>query len=458
MNKIKERGKIYTPKNIVDLLLRMADYNGEKILEKHIMDNSCGVGNILLPIIEKYCKVFLNKYSDTVLLKHHLETYIHGIEIDNGAFNECINNLNTMVLQYGINNVKWDIKCGNALKIYKKYINKIDYVIGNPPYVNIHNLSDNKKLIKNFQFCKKGMTDLYIAFFEIGIKMLKNNDNSTLCYITPNGYLNSLSGKDLRKYIKDNNMLVTLLNFGHNQVFNASTYTSITLLKKSNKRDYIEYFEGDFNDGCRRKYDSGAVYDSGFKFITSKCQNEIFEILNCNREVIVKNGLATLNDKYFIRDDFGFESKYIIPVIKASKGVKKYLFFPYDSDGKVIPKEVLYKDKNIKKILIEKYSFGRTQAIKDVYKNKIWINNLILDKKSIKIGKAPIGTAVYSGFYIMSNHNIDEVQKALNKDVFIEYIKTVGHYRSGGYMYFSSKDLSKYLTWYFYKRRGNNET
>jgi adenine-specific DNA-methyltransferase len=59
----------------------------------------------------------------------------------------------------------------------------MDYVVGNPPYVRVHNLRENYEDIKAFSFSKKGMTDLFIVFFEIGFKML--NKTGKMSYISP---------------------------------------------------------------------------------------------------------------------------------------------------------------------------------------------------------------------------------------------------------------------------------
>ena len=39
---IKNLGQVFTPKLIVEFMLENVGYSGEKILSKHILDNSCG--------------------------------------------------------------------------------------------------------------------------------------------------------------------------------------------------------------------------------------------------------------------------------------------------------------------------------------------------------------------------------------------------------------------------------
>ena len=63
-------------------------------------------------------------------------------------------------------------------------------------------------------------------------------------------------------------------------------------------------------------------------------------------DISVKNGYATLCDSVFI-SDFDFDSPYIIPVIKASTGERKKIFYPYDKNSRLIPELELKKDKRI---------------------------------------------------------------------------------------------------------------
>lgn len=50
--KIRNEGAVYTPKNIVNLMIDVIGYNSsENILKKHIMENSCGDGAFLVEIV-----------------------------------------------------------------------------------------------------------------------------------------------------------------------------------------------------------------------------------------------------------------------------------------------------------------------------------------------------------------------------------------------------------------------
>ena len=137
--KVKHRGRIYTPDYLVSDILNQGHYVIGNINKKNVIDNSCGDGQFLIQIVDRYCKDFLKNNNDKLLLKKELEAYIHGIEIDEEELKVCKNRCDTVANLYNIHNVKWDFIIEDAMKV-TKYNNKMDFVVGNPPYVRVHNL------------------------------------------------------------------------------------------------------------------------------------------------------------------------------------------------------------------------------------------------------------------------------------------------------------------------------
>ncbi len=112
-----------------------------------------------------------------------------------------------------------------------------DVVIGNPPYINAN---DFKKLVgeREYKFYKsiyataKGTVDVYIYFFELGFKIL--GDNQKFCFITPNRFLSANYGVALRKFILDKFKILSIGDYSKVKVFSeASTYPIVTLLEKN---------------------------------------------------------------------------------------------------------------------------------------------------------------------------------------------------------------------------------
>ena len=459
-NLSKKGGEIYTPANIVSLMLDFCNYNGLSIYKKHIIDNSCGKGAFLEQIVQRYCSLPLNPSE----LQNNLETYIHGIEINENSRNECIDNLNRIVENFGLENVKWDIKLGNALT-FNEYDRKMDYVVGNPPYVRIHNLKDDNAaydILRKYEFAKKGSSDLYLAFYELGLRMLK--PSGSLCYISPSAWLQNASGLSFRHYINNTHHLSKVIDFGSEQIFdNAQTYVMIAYFQGNN--DKINYYEYNKNKSLKPigniKYEDIFINDKMY-FISSF--NNIKEISNCeNGNILVKNGFATLSDEVFI-DNVPDNTDMVIPIYKSSKGIWKKCLFPYDNKGNGLTIDIIkekypiayeYIQKNEEKLKKRSYDknsmnawwlIGRRQGINDVNKNKVSINNVIKNVDSIKTEEIPAGTQVYSGYYIMGLdiENVDRLVKTVD---FIQYVKSLKKYKSGGYFTFSPKDLQKFLNW-----------
>lgn len=463
VNKIKEQGKVYTPDYIVKNILDLADYKDNKILHKHVIDNSCGDGAFLKEIVRRYCDVFFKNNNDINLLKKELEKYIHGIEIEKEELENCKKKLNDIVNKYGIKNINFDLNCADALLV-SKYNNSMDFVIGNPPYIRVHNFKKKYAKFKNFMFSQEGMTDAYLVFYELGIKMLSKR--GVLAYITPNSLYNSLAANTFRKYLVKNKKISKIVDLKHFQCFNATTYTTILVIN-NNVNQNIEYYEFDEKLLLPKKISNLNYKDfyinNKFYFGTKEYLKEINKILtfkNNKKYFEVKNGFATLNDKVFI-GNFNFKN-FIIPIIKASTGKYSKCIFPYKKDGTPLEYAEIKKDKNLyeyfeknksilkKRDVKDNYSwwlFGRTQAIKDVYKTKIVINSLIRNVNDIKIYPVEEGVGIYSGLYILTSVNFKTIQKILLSEDFISYIKALSKYKSGGYYTFSSKDLELYLNY-----------
>lgn len=463
---VKQTGQVFTPHYLVCNILDTAGYLGKSILQKHTIDNSCGNGAFLSEIASRYCEEFLSGNADKELLKMELQSYIHGIEIDEVALKSCMFNLDNVAYKYGITNVDWDIVNDDALKV-SKFNGKMDYVIGNPPYVRVHNLENQYDEVKKYKFAGSGMTDLFLVFFEIGLNML--NAGGKLCYITPSSWLSSVAGEQLRHYIFFNRNLLELIDLEHYQAFEgATTYTLISLFEKGVKND--EFIYSHYNESLRQKEEIArlkfeeAFIDNCIYLADKRALQMLKDIKKgvIGKYASVKNGFATLADNVFIKDDFPFE-QFIIPVIKASTGKWLKAFYPYDKQGKPYSRNKIFANKEVEDYLNENkiallkrkseksnpewYLYGRTQALKDVCTDKYSINTCIKDINSIKLNKVPAGCGLYSGLYIITNIQEHILRSIIECEDFIEYVSMLKKYKSGGYYTFSSKDLELYINY-----------
>lgn len=457
---IKKKGQVFTPDYIVAEMLDKIGFCQDNVFHKVILEPSFGDGQFLVAIITRIIQEGQKHNLSNLKILEIIKKNVIGFEIDKTFYDIAIEKIRRVLSTYkiGYHESFPNLHNGDTIELHSAYNNKVDLVIGNPPYVNTHNLN-NREIVKSFEFSKKGMSDLYITFFEMGLKMLRSDGK--LCFITPNSYFNSVAGRIMREYIIDNHLLTYIKNFGHYQVFdNITTYCCITMLDKQNKKNEIIYEKKDMSKN-QLKY-SDFYINNLFCFEKS---NNFENIINYDgkKHCCVRNGCATLLDSFFINSELSEMSKFAIPIIKASTNKKYKCFYPYDKTGKIISFDIIEKAEpvtaqyllNNKELLIKRaiekpeywYAFGRTQAIADTYKTKYIVNTLYKDISDIRVDLCDVGCAVYSGLYILTDANIKIIRNILISQDYLDYVKTFGRYKNGGYYTITSKEIEKYLNY-----------
>lgn len=361
--KHKILGQVFTPDWIVKEILDLIWYNNKSILDKYILEPSSWDWAFLHEIVDRYIKISLESWFSNDLIISNIEKYIYGFELDKIEYEKSIITLDKLVESklWKTKKVNWNIFNWNTLLLYKDYISFFDFVVWNPPYIRIHNLDiDTRKIIKNNFIFSEGVIDIYLSFYEIWLKVL--NDNWKLGYITPNSYLHNTSYKLFRKYLKDNKLIDTLIDFKSNKIFKwFSTYTSITILNKMNRKTkfiYKELIDNTLRTVNEIKYSDLEINDWTF---ANKNDSEFLEELFKNSCNFIKDffdvqyWFATLRDKIYIskiedyKDNLVYFNWKIIEKDILKKIVKwstykwnqselDYIIFPYELvNNKYIP-------------------------------------------------------------------------------------------------------------------------
>ena len=173
--------QIPTPEDYVKTMLDLAGYT-ENLYGKKVLENSCGEGRILVEIVHRYidsCR--RSNYSDEVI-KRGIQRDITAYEIDSQCVKKCVDTLDEVAVKMKLKDVQWNIKRADYLETEEEYY---DYIIGNPPYVTYHLLSDEERvqLKDNFVSCSEGRFDYCYAFIEKSIRSL--NRQGVLVYLIP---------------------------------------------------------------------------------------------------------------------------------------------------------------------------------------------------------------------------------------------------------------------------------
>lgn len=489
VKKTKILGQVYTPKWIVNEILNEVGYFGQSILDKYVLEPSCGDGVFLCEIVRRYIYEAKETEVDTEIIIENLSQYIYGIEIDETEYQKCICNLDLLIAELLGENIQinWQIFNKNTLFWYQDYKIFFDFVVGNPPYIRIHNLEiDIREFIKqNFLF-SVGTIDIYLSFFEIGFQVLKTDGK--LGYITPNSFLHNTSYKKFRQFIKNRRALITLVDFKSNKIFQGfSTYTAISIFDNSNNNNYFNYKE--LKNGSItlvNRIDFDQLEDKKWSFTDNENSSfitQLFEKKNTTLQELydVQYGFATLRDKIFISkaverngtyclfNGIEIEQSILKKIVKGSryKGDKnqmEWILFPYEkvqnrfvpiSEEKLsdnYPKAYQYllsHKEELQKRDMDKgalwYEFGRSQGIQTIHKEKIVVSTLV--NGQVIFHKLPKDIFVYSGIFITQKNDFSDwaiMEETLASDDFYRYIRITGKDFSGGYKSISTKQIKEY--------------
>lgn len=489
----KLNGIVYTPQWIVELILDNLDYKND-IYEKKIIDPACGDGAFLSEILVRFIKDAQKEKIENQFIKEKIENNIFGFDIDESAVKKCIAILDNIAQKYGLKNIRWNILKTDSLdkSFVSKFFNSFDFVVGNPPYIRIQHLGlkRREKIQNEWHLCKKGSTDIFIAFFELGYYLL--NKTGKLGYITPNTYLKTKAGESLRNFIKFHQILKTLIDFEYNQLFdNATTYSLITILDKNHKKNTFSLFKGD-KESINYIDEINTENLSKDNWILTS--NDILKKLNevekrgvpLGKIAKIHVGITTLADDYYIFKDpvfkgnlaeiklkdgrtFQIEREILKPIIKASvlknpnEDQNRFIIFPYQKigDKHFIIKEKVLKEKypytykyfkTIKKVLdgrdkgkpnpVAWYAFGRSQGIDTSFGKKILTSPINLKPNFIVWKKEEY--TFYAGYCIKFDGDLEVLAKYLNSNDMEFYINHISRNYQNNYKSFAKSFIEKF--------------
>ena len=450
---MSENCKIYTPDNWVSILLNEVGYESN-LYGKRVLENSCGTGNILKHVVERYIVDALANGYTINQIKTGLEQDITGLEIDAKSCVICKRRLTIVAKKYSVYNVKWNIIACDALTYNEK---NYSFVIGNPPYITYHDLSvdDRAILRKKYKSCRKGRFDYCYAFIEQSINNLQYRGK--LAYIVPNSILKNVWAEDLRSFLHP--YLRKILDLRNQSVFENVTLSPIILLAKKEKRTSSKtVYQCDDDQFVLSLNNSDIPSDSWalgkYTATPDKLRfGDYFEVANSVATLLNSAFLITdytiLDENYISVNGHLIERAILRPAISIkSLGTDPppFIIFPYkyNENGTLMyynenafEKQFPYATKhlqNYRKALDARkadktakwFEYGRSQAIRHLNRKKLVISVVISD--NVRIAIADETTVPYAGLYITpkGNLSLEQAVKILQQDDFKLYVKQHG--------------------------------
>lgn len=447
--------QIPTPTKYVRQMLNFIKYK-DNLYEKRILENSCGEGNILLEVVQRYIKDARKQGKNDSQIVEGLENNIVAYEIDADKIRICVKRLNELIETFGLQGVNWNIYKKDFLK---ESWDTYDYIIGNPPYITYHDLKENERkyLQENFISCKEGRFDYSYAFIEASIKAL--NKNGKLVYILPYSVIKNKFAAKLRDFISP--YVVGIYDYTGIKIFpNVLTSSVILLMENKKNRRTVQYhmMNSKQKRTLLRTQLSGKWNFAEEEGIRKEKFGDYFEVCNsvatlCNEAFLIENYQE--KDNYYYVNEHAIEKQVVYPAIsmksynknKRNENSNTLILFPYLVDkGRVMHysqnefentypmaakylktyKDELMNRKSDKSALW--FEYGRSQAINRVFGEKLIIPMVITNNVSICC--ASTDSIPYAGYFIKCRSNSDmtlqQAKDILQSKEFYEYVKMCG--------------------------------
>lgn len=240
----KKSGSERTPKEIIMYMLDMLGYDESVSTRKSIIDPACGTGTFVKQIMERFIEGLEADSDLKQLLLEDKLVRAYDTKPSNVFVTKIV--VITSLLKSGfINDIdfvkilvkKLPIYCQDFLKVS----DNADYIVGNPPYIRLQNLTMGaREYIKNKFTSSTGRFDIFTCFIEHGDKLLKQNGR--LCLITSNKYLTANYGVGIRRYLVETGHVRKIIDLFDTKFFGAAVLPAIILCENSNSEgSLIEY-------------------------------------------------------------------------------------------------------------------------------------------------------------------------------------------------------------------------
>ncbi|MCF7796088.1 Eco57I restriction-modification methylase domain-containing protein [Patescibacteria group bacterium] len=395
-----------------------------------VLDPACGSGAFLVKVFDylleenrRVGKILNSLFSSDIYIKSILENNIYGVDLNEESveITKLSLWLKTAQKRKKLTSLDNNIKCGNSLisdpevagekafkweEEFKEIIDKggFDVIVGNPPYVRAD--IDNPEYKKQRKWLENSdeyetlyeKWDLMVAFFEKGLKLLKQN--GYFSFIASNAITTSKYAYKLQDWILKNFSIKNLDYYEDIEVFENVGVVPFTIVIKNEKLNLNDDF---LIKKIVRKKDflNETIFNikqdiNNRKSVFKKVYNEIkinTDTIKLGDICYISYGLRPNSDERFWKGEFKKDD--LISNKKDNLHSRKYI-----------------EGKNIKRYLIEKIHFLEWNTERSPKKFVRQTFPELYEGEKIMIGGMTGGILDSSG--IICNHSITIIKKFYN--------------------------------------------
>jgi adenine-specific DNA-methyltransferase len=409
------KGFVPTPKETVDLMVNRLFLKRHPAADAMVLDPGCGEGEFIEGIL-RWCA---KNQADTPRIIG-IESDPRHVAIARARF-------------AGRSSI--EIRQSDFLR--DQQLGKYDFIVGNPPYVPITELSEQEKgRYREWFKTATGRFDLYLLFFEQALKLLK--PAGRMVFITPEKFLYVKTAQPLRLILADKNVEeIRLIN---EETFeNLVTYPTITTISNQANSGFASVF---LRNGTNVRI---ILPSDGSTWLPAMIGHKADSSTLTLEELCVRIscGVATGADEVFVRAHEAIEPslrRFAYPTIAGREmgdfnenlTFKKLMLIPYDLDGRLIPEGKLGELKGylsrpaIRSTLEQRtcvrrkpwYAFHETPPLRDILRPKIICKD-ITERPKFWVDREGKFVPRHSVYYIVPRNTavIENLCDHLNSDL-----------------------------------------
>jgi len=247
-----------------DALVRFWECWQDELADVKLIDPACGSGAFLIEAFDQLHAAY-EASNDRLqelrgqrtlfdLDRQILQNNLYGVDLNGEAVEICRLSLWIKTAQRGkvltsldhnilvgnsvVDDMAVDLKAFDWQKAFPEVFDRggFDVVVANPPYVRQELLGAIKPHLQSHFQSYHGMADLYVYFYELGVKLLR--PGGRLSFIVTNKWMKAGYGEPLRRFLAENAWLESVVDFGHaKQIFeDADVFPCILVARKPDDR------------------------------------------------------------------------------------------------------------------------------------------------------------------------------------------------------------------------------